>query len=181
MHETSPFALPNLKEIFKQLRTGRHIAIEDGIFFQDLIKHEAIFSDLFENLGFELEKHAKGFFFFRGDEKVGDSAASMALFMFILVDFLAGKGAPIEESIMSNEFTLDELPHLTAERYVILMKEGGVSDDEGLGRLLKRMERLGFISYKESCIRFRTPAYRFLDLCLQIHEDNNMDDHHDDA
>lgn len=176
MDEGSPFALPNLKEIFKQLRSGRHIATEDGVIYQDIIKHESVFFELFNELGFMMEKHARGFFYFRGDERVSDGAASMALFMFILVDYLAGKGALIEQTIMDNEFSFDDLPHLSTERYSVLMKDGGISDHESLGRLFKRMERLGFISSNGSSIRFRSPAYRFLDLCLQIHQENNMEE-----
>jgi len=176
MNDDASFSLPHLKETFQQLRTGRHISMEDGVLYQNIIKHEETFTKLFSKLGFVMEKHAKGFFYFRGEEKVGDRAALMALFMFILVDHLAGCGAPIEQSIMAHEFTLDELPHLKAERYSMLMKDGGIADNEALEKLLKRMERLGFVSCKGTHIRFRTPAYRFLDLCLQIHQETNVED-----
>jgi len=181
MGHDSPFMLPNLKEIFQQLRTGRHISTEDGAIYQDIVKNEDAFTELFSNLGFDMERHARSFFYFRGDEKVGDGAALMALFMFILVDHLAGNGMPIEQTIMGEEFQLDELPHLGAERYLTLMKDGNISDAESLGKLLKRMERLGFITFKEPIIRFRTPAYRFLDLCLQIHQETNMDESYENA
>lgn len=181
MDNDSSFALPNLKEIFQQLRTGRHISAEDGVIYQDIVKHEDAFTELFQNLGFDMEKHSRAFFFFRGEDKVGDGAALMALFMFILVDYLAGKGIPIEQSIMGEEFQLVDLPHLGSERYLSLMKDGNISDPESLGKLLRRMDRLGFITYREPDIRFRTPAYRFLDLCLQVHQETNMDENYEDT
>jgi len=171
MDDNALVSLPHLKQIFRQLSAGRHISVEDGALYQDMRKHEEAFKSLFSNLGFWMEKHPRGFFYFRGDERVGDRAALMALFMFILVDDLAGRGAPIEETIMAHEFAMNELPHLTAERYAMLMKDGGMADHEALEKLLKRMERLGFVSCKGGRMRFRTPTYRLLDLCLQIHQE----------
>jgi len=176
MNDNAPASLPRLKEIFRQLSAGRHISVEDGVVYQDMLKHEEAFKSLFSNLGFWMEKHPRGFFYFRGEERVSERAALMALFMFILVDHLAGRGAPIEESIMTNEFAINELPHLTAERYAMLMKDGGIADHEALEKLLKRMERLGFVACKNGRMRFRTPAYRLLDLCLQIHQETHEED-----
>jgi Condensin complex protein MksE len=165
----SPFELPYLAAIFNDLRRGRHICAEDGVLFSTLRDHFDSFSDLFRNLGFSLESHSRDFYYFRSSEgSLSDSASRMAVLFFILVETASGKGEAVEDSIMSGTFEIGDLPVFKSDRYRMYMHEAGVDDEEGLMNVIRSMERLGFVQRRERSFRFRVPAYRLFDLCVQI-------------
>ena len=162
---------PHLAEIFDALRLGRHISRKDGNLFYVLEKHESDFRDLFENLGFVLQRHQRDFFYFRDSQNFTELSARMAVFVFILIEWLADRGEPIEETIMTALFELDKLPHFQTERYRKYMVEAGVDGEEELLNVLRAMERTGFITRTDAeSFEFETPAYRLLDLCMEVAE-----------
>ena len=166
-------ALPHLMEIFDLLRKGKHIAPEDtGIYF-DLQTNEAALTELFTQLGFELIHHPRGFYYFRGDTAISDTSSKMAVFMFILVESIADAGGSPAEQIMADIFPIENLEHLRRERYRAIMQEAGMVTEEDLRQTLRTMERFGFLKMENAdAFRFRTPAYRFLDLCMDIFKEN---------
>ena len=168
--ESSPFALPHLAEIFNELRRGRHLCAEDGVLFYDLRDNLDAFSDLFRQLGFRLEAHSRDFYYFRGEGSLSDTSSRMAVFFFILLESLAGRGEAGEEGMMGGPFAIAALPHLTSDRYRTYMHEVGVDDEEGLLNVVRNLERFGFLQRREGSFRFRAPAYRFFDLCMEILE-----------
>ena len=99
----------------------------------------------------------------------------MAVFTFILVESLADQGKQVEETLMTHTFTVIELPHLSTDRFIAYMRDVGVTSLDDLRQVLKNMRRLGFVEMVgDDLFRFRTPAYRFLDLCSELaaeHED----------
>ena len=165
---SSPFALPQLAEIFNELRRGRHLCPEDGALYYALRDHIDSFRDLFRHLGFRLEFHSRDFYYFRGEGSLSDTASRMAVFFFILMEHLAGRGEAVEEGMMSGTFAVADLPHLNSDRYRTYMHEAGVDDEEGLLTVIRNLERFGFLQRREGHFRFRSPAYRFFDLCLEI-------------
>ena len=93
----------------------------------------------------------------------------MALFMFILVEDMADRGEDIENGIMAGDFRYSELPHLGSERYRELMSEAGITAETDLENLVRAMERFGFTErVREDGFRFRSPVYRFLDICIEM-------------
>ena len=55
------------------------------------------------------------------------------------------------------------------EVYIASIKEAGISGEDDLHGLLRQLERFGFIQRNtESSFTFRTPAYRFFDVCIDI-------------
>ncbi len=161
--------LAHLGEVFDRLRSGRHVSRDDTPIFRDLTEHEDEYRELFTALGFELVHHVRDFFYFRSDARYSHSGARMAVFFFILVEWLSDRGDAIEETLFSRPFDVSELPHLDQKRYRTYMEEAGAGDEESLGNLLKQMERYGFISREgERIIRFKAPAYRLLDLCAEV-------------
>lgn len=164
--------LPRLDEIFDALRKGRHLASEDADLYFDLHNNEAAFTELFARLGFELIKHPRGFYYFKGDTDISDTTARMAVFMFVLVETLADVGASVEEQIMTSLFFVEKLEHLRRERYRDIMLEAGIPTEEDLRQTLRTMERFGFLKMESpDSFRFKVPSYRFLDLCLEIHKE----------
>ena len=171
MGENRVTNLPKMAEVFDVLRKGRHVCTEDGELYLALRDHRAAYAELFENLGFDFQEHARGFFYFRGTSQLSESAERMSVFMFVLIEAQATQGASVEEAIMTQRFDPAELPHFQMERYRMYMKEVGLNSASDLSVLLKAMERLGFVALApDGTFRFRAPACRFLDLCLEMIE-----------
>lgn len=167
---------PQLADLFRALRDGRHLCLEDGPLFSALEQHADAFQRLFLALGYRLESHRKGIYYFRGDGGVSDTARRFCVFTWILVEHLGDQGEGIEEALFTNAFRLDELPHLQTDRYLQTMAELGVSDVDGVARLLTSMERFGFAAVDGDRVRFRRPLYRVVDLCLRVLDDDTGDD-----
>lgn len=173
---------PHLREIFEALRRGRHIAHRDGELFQALKRNETAFTQLFQQLGFRLEHHPRDFFYFRNQADLTDLSSRMAVFLFILVEWLADRGEPVEETVLTRIFTLEELPHLQSERYCQYMKEAGVMNSDDLVKIVQTLERFGFARRREAdAFSFETPVYRFLDLCMELATEADAGDEPDDT
>ena len=70
---------------------------------------------------------------------------------------------------MTRTFSIPELPHLKGARYRAYLKEAGASDEDELRGIVRQLERFGFIQrHSEDSFTFRTPAYRFFDVCIEI-------------
>ncbi len=165
--------LPRLAEIFDALRKGRHLAPEDADLYFNLHNGDASYTDIFARLGFELKKHPRDFYYFQGETDISDTSSRMAVFMFILVETLADTGASAEERIMTSLFFVDKLEHLRRERYRDIMLEAGMPTEEELRQTLRTMERFGFLRMESpDSFRFKAPAYRFLDLCMELFKDS---------
>lgn len=161
--------LPKLKEVFNKLRSGRHVSGEDGTIYGALAEHEEEFRALFDSLGFVLLRHRRDFFYFRGSSGYSSFGTRIAVFFFILVEWISEKGQRLEETLFTQSFLITDLPHFQRERYRKYMSEAGMEDEDSLHNLFQRMERLGFIRREnEHSLRFRTPAYRLLDLCTEV-------------
>jgi chromosome condensin MukBEF MukE localization factor len=173
--------LPYLKRIFDDLRRGKHLAEGDGPHVHALREDTEAYARLFDALGFTLVQHPRGFFFFAADpsSNVTDMAGRLAVFIFILVESLADQGKQVEETLMTHTFNVTALPHLSTDRFVTYMRDVGVTSLDELRQVLKNMRRLGFAELVgDDLFRFRTPAYRFLDLCSELaaeHEDAEPD------
>jgi hypothetical protein len=175
MDET-PFTLPHMAKIFDALRKGRHLCAEDGGLYLALRDHRDAYDALFTNLGFDFQEHPRGFFYFRGDAQLSEGAERMAVFMFVLIEALATQGHPVEEALMTRRFDPAELPHFQGERSRQYMKEIGVASADDLPDLIRKMERMGFTAVApDGTFRFRVPACRFLELCLEFIEQKQED------
>ena len=168
--DTEPLVdLPNLANVFESLRRGRHICMTDSSLYTPLKSHTEGFTALFAQLGFELVHHPKDFFYFVDRGNFTDLSARMAVFMFILIEDLADRGDAIEETVMSRHFRYSDLPHLTVDRYRRLMREAGITEPGDVEQLVQTMERFGFVDrLPDASFTFRPPAYRFLDLALDM-------------
>ena len=161
---------PKLARIFRQLRDGRHLCLEDGDLYTALQDNAEAFTELFATLGYTLQSHRKGIYFFRGEGAVTDTARRFAVFTFILVEHLGDGGQGIEEALFTSSFPLNQLPHHQSDRYRETMAELGVVSAEDLTRLLRSMERFGFAAVDGEHVRFRSPMYRLIDLCVRVLE-----------
>nr|MBF0221334.1 hypothetical protein [Desulfobulbaceae bacterium] len=175
MSQNSPFALPFLSEIFEALRRGRHLCAEDGGPYAALRDNLDSYHDLFGHLGFRLERHPRDFFYFRGKDSLSSQSSRMALFVLILIESLADHGQPIVDTLMTKTFAIADLPHLKAARFRTYLKESGVLDEDGLRGIVRQLDRFGFCQrLTDNTFRFRPPAYRFFDLCLEVLKQQEM-------
>lgn len=169
MPVTSPFDLPMLEEIFNELRRGRHLCAADGKLYWALRDNLEAFQDLFGRLGFHLQAHQRDFFYFRGQDSLSKQASRMAVFVFILIEFLSDQGEQVVDTLMTRTFSVIDLPHFKSARYRAYLKEAEVSEEEDLQGLFRQLERYGFIQRNnDNSFNFRAPAYRFFDVCIEI-------------
>jgi hypothetical protein len=118
---------------------------------------------------FRLVVHQRDFFYFRGKDSLSPQASRMAVFVFILIESLADQGEPVVDTLMTRTFSIPDLPHLKGARYRAYLKEAGAADEDELRGIVRQLERFGFIQrHTEDSFTFRTPAYRFFDVCIEI-------------
>ena len=177
MSETSPFDLPHLREIFDALRRGRHLCAADGKLYWALRDNLDAYLNLFHHLGFHLQVHGRDFFYFRGRDSLSPQASRMAVFVFILIEALSDQGESVVDSLMTRTFAVPDLPHLKSARYRTYLKEAGAQNEDDLRTILRQLDRFGFIQrHTDDTFSFRTPAYRFFDVCVEIlnHEEERI-------
>jgi len=171
MNNTMPQAheLPHLAQVFELLRRGRHICAFDGAPYSVLVEHQEAFTSLFAALGFDLKAHHRDFFYFHTKAKPSESATRMALFVLILVEDQSNRGYDVEQSLLNEPFVLDDLPHLASDRHTRIMNEAGVHNQDDLERVIDKLDRFGFAHRSgRGVFTFRPPVCRFLDLCLDV-------------
>ena len=165
----APSSLPHLREIFDLLRRGQHICEADAEYYWALKESFDKYAAFFDQLGFSLVAHGRGFYYFHELVTFSDRSRRMAIFMFILVEHLADRGEAIEETLLSRLFRNDDLPHFRSDRYRGYMKEADIAGEADLNNVLRGMELLGFLKREDDAtFRFQRPIYRFLDLCLEV-------------
>lgn len=166
--------LDHLADIFDDLRKGQHLCADDGPRFTSLHSRYDSYAALFKALGFELVKHDRGFYYFRAEAELGKEATQIAVFFFILVEAWSDAGQDIE-SVAFNPIghRCSDLPHFTRESWRQCMTEAGVEGNPGLSELVRRMKNYGFTErIDEDMFRFRSPIWRFLDLCHDVCQEN---------
>lgn len=162
--------LPHLADIFQRLRGGKHLCAEDGPLFIALNARYASFAAFFAAIGFELVKHERGFCYFRAEAELGKEATQLAVFFFILMEAWSDAGKDVEETAFAaSGHRCSDLPHLSRESWRQCMAEAGIDNPDKLSGLLRRMKHYGFTEWiDDDSFRFRTPAWRFFELCDEI-------------
>lgn len=160
----------HLADLFDRLRSGRHVCADDGPPYLALRADYAMHRDLFGALGFRLVEHERGFYYFQSDAELGKEATELAVFFFVLVEAWGDAGRDIERTAFDpGGHQVAELPHLTRESWRRCMAEAGVPDSDALADTVRKLDRYGFAERLDDFrFRFRTPAWRFLDLCADV-------------
>jgi hypothetical protein len=163
--------LTHLSELFTKLRSGRHLCVEDGPLYLSLRANYERYEAIFRALGFELVQHHREFYYFQSDADLAKEAKRVVVFFFILVQWWGDLGKDIEaEAFRPHEFDLAEFPHFDHDTWRHAMEQSGITDKTKFPEVLKHLDRLGYIERTgEERFRFRAPAWRFLDLCRDVH------------
>ena len=98
----------------------------------------------------------------------------IAVFSYILVDYAANQGRPIEEFIFGQNFLVTTLPHFTLDRYAALLRQVDVHDVKGLETVLRHMERIGWVKWLgPDEFRFLRPFHRVFSKCIELAQTAN--------
>jgi len=160
----------HLPELFDRLRSGRHLCADDGPLYLALRVDYATYRTLFAALGFDLVEHDRGFYYFQSSEELGKEATQIAVFFFVLVEAWGDAGKDLEATTFDPAgHAVAELPHMTRESWRCCMAEANVSTEEELSNVVRKLERYGFTErLDDDRFRFRSPAWRFFDLCREV-------------
>lgn len=172
-------ALPSkLAEMFRLLRTGRHICVEDGPSYRIIEQEEDRYHTVLGALGYELVHHAQGFYYLKGGRSFSSRGLqSITIFVFLLFQHLEDtkQGEPDHawiRSLTSKRFVIDELPHFGTVQHRTMMANLDLTPTTLHPRVLRVLEHLGMLEFiDERSFRFRSPIYRFVDLCMAYAEE----------
>lgn len=161
---------PHLQDAFNQLRAGKHLSADDGPVFLAIRADYDVYRSLFSALGFDLIGHERGFYYFQSAEDLGKEATQLVVFFFVLVEAWGDAGLDLGATAFDpGGHAVSDLPHFDRESWRACMSEAGVPDEGELVNLVRKLERYGFTErIGDDRFRFRTPAWRFLDLCLEV-------------
>lgn len=171
-------ALPaRLAEVFRALKSGKHICRDDFADFRDVERNEDLYRTLFEGLGYELIHHGQGFYYFKGGNQLSTlRLQAMALFVFILFQDLEDRKFQDaermwERKLLTRSFKVVELPHFQTSQRRSLLLSLGVTPETLHEKVMKPMARYGMLEMTgNDHFQFRSPIYRFIDLCLAVAE-----------
>ena len=166
-----------LAVVFRSLRNGKHICRDDIAEYRDLERNEELYRALFLGLGYELVHHGQGFYYFKGDNNLS-SQRLQAISLFVLILFQDLEDKKFQESdgawerrLLTRSFATNELPHFQTPQRRNLMFAVGVTADTLHERILRPLVRYGLSEMVGTeQFRFRSPIYRFVDVCMQFAE-----------
>jgi hypothetical protein len=132
---------------------------------------------LFRGLGYELVHHGQGFYYFKGGNVLATQRLrAITLFMLVLFQDLEDNksqegGGSWERNLLSRVFAADALPHFLTSQRRSLLHAVGVTPATLREKVLRPMARYGILEWTGSDrFQFRSPVFRFVDLCLQLAE-----------
>lgn len=165
---------PYLQEMFNLLRGGRHLSVDDGPVYLAMRADYGEYRTLFQALGFDLVEHDRGFYYFQSAEDLGKEATQLVVFFFVLVEAWGDAGHDLEAAAFDpGGHAVTDLPHFSRESWRACMSEAGVPNEAELANVVKKLERYGFTErLGEDRFRFRSPAWRFFDLCRDVWQES---------
>lgn len=166
---------PQLAKVFIALRKGKHVSVEDGVEFRDLTQNQDQYTAILGALGYKLVKHHQNFFYLRGGNDLNTKGLrSVSLFLLILFQHLEDTKfddpqRSWEKHLLERIFRIDDLPHFETVARRSLMYQLDLTPENLREKVLRTMNRLGFITLiGQSQFRFRSPVYRFVEVCLNF-------------
>lgn len=163
--------LPHLAVIFDRLKRGAHLGPEDEPLFSAVVDRYDDYAAYFAPLGLNLVRHEREFFYFEPEnsESVPDTLPRIAIFSYILVDYAANQGRPIEEFVFGQNFLISSLPHFAFDRYAAMLRQVEIHDAKGLESILQQMRRIGWVQFLgPDEFRFLRPFHRVFSRCIEL-------------
>ena len=174
----SSIELPALRQIFEELKSGRHWTHGDDVYSELSGPNFDAYANWFSLIGIQLHRDHRGFCHATLDKDddisalnspATKTASSLVLFTAIWIEALADQGKNIHEEIFHKEkHFIETLPHLATENHRLLMANAELASPEEFTRLLSTMHRLGFVQlFPDNAFRVRAPFHRLLDICQE--------------
>ena len=173
----APVELPALRQIFEELKSGRHWAFGDEVYPELSGPNFDAYANWFSRIGIQLHRDPRGFCHATLDKEDDlpasnspntKTVSSLVLFTAIWVEALADRGLNIHEEIFHKEHLVENLPHLATDAHRRLMTDAGLAAPEELNRFLATLHRLGFAQpLLDNAFRVRAPFHRLLDICQE--------------
>jgi hypothetical protein len=163
--------LPYLQQLFDRLRRGWHLSPDDEPLFSAVAMQPEAYVDYFAPLGIKLVRHPRDFFYFEPEsgETIAETLPRIAVFSYILIDYTANLGRPIEEYLLGQHFLVSKLPHFSLDRYVAMLRQVAVDGVDDLRQVLKNMERYGWVKFFDNDeFKILRPFHRVFDKCLEL-------------
>lgn len=169
--------LPALRQIFDELKSGRHWAFGDDVYPElSGVKFDA-YANWFSHIGIQLQRDPRGYCFatFDKDDDLLSSnspntktPSNLILFTAIWIEALANRGQNIHERIFKEPHHVENLPHLATEAHRRLMIDAGLAAPDEFSRLVSTLHRLGFTQpLPDNTFLVRPPFHRLLDICQE--------------
>lgn len=169
--------LPARRQIFDELKSGRHWAFGDDVYPElSGVKFNA-YANWFSHIGIQLHRDPRGFChatFDKDDDFLSPNSpntktpSNLILFTAIWIEALANHGQNIHEKIFQEPHRIENLPHLASEAHRRLMTDAGLASPDELSRFLSTLHRLGFtLPLPDNTFRVRPPFHRLLDICQE--------------
>jgi hypothetical protein len=170
--------LPALRQIFEELKSGRHWSFGDDVYPEISGPAFDAYADWFSQIGIQLHRDPRGFCHAtldRDDDPAPPvssntkTASNLVLFTAIWIETLADRGQNIHGEIFKAEgHRIETLPHLATESHRRLMTDAGLATPEELNRFLGILQRLDFATLlPDDTLRIRAPFHRLLDICQE--------------
>lgn len=173
-------ALPaRLNDVFRLLRRGRHICLDDGAVYRDLEREEDRYRVVFAGLGYDLVHHAQGFYYLKGGPSLS-SKRLQAVTLFLLLLFqdleenkLNDRDRSWVRTLTERAFSVESLPHFATTERRDQMAALGVTRESLAPQVLRTLKSLGMLEMiGDGRFRLRTPVYRFVDLVLEYADED---------
>ena len=162
--------LQRLQDIFQKLLSGYHLSSDDFGLYHELQDNESDYEQLFSALGYNLQSDSRGYYYFLPETQfLSRPTQTMALIIFVLIEWLADQGKDPVATISKSSLDLPQLCQGLFEKHAHMLKEGGVHSIDDLEKSFNNyFVKYGFAVISGAMLRFRPPVHRFLDICAEV-------------
>lgn len=168
---------PHMARAFRDLRTGRHLCVDDGETYQDIRRHEDQYVAILGAMGYRLTHHPQNFYYITGGNQLNSKGVkAITLFLLILFQHLEDNKFDSDDrswhrDLANRPFKIAELPHFATSATRMLMRNLDITDENLRDKVLRLMSRLGILELLPGdMFVFRASVYRFVDLCVAYAE-----------
>jgi hypothetical protein len=162
-----PSAMPDFREVFDELKSGRHLcaASETARLWLSYRAAADQWRELFGAMGYELHEEHETYCYVAGDSQAKGIPA-IALFVLVLIRANEGADRDMVDQLTMPIYSLASLPHLADDRHRQVMALAGITSRSDIEGVVKSMRRLGFANGESSSFRLTLAVRRIVDLCL---------------
>ena len=172
----NPATMPRFREIFDELKSGKHlcVATDSGELWLSYRSAANQWRELFEAMGYELHEEHDSYCYVSGESQAKGIPA-IALFVLVLIRANSDVERNMIDQLTQTVYSVSSLPHLTDDRHRQVMALANVTSRSDLEGIFKSMKRLGFANGEAGAFRLTLAVRRIVDLCLKA-ADGAIDD-----